>query len=414
MTEEKKHSEEPESSPEKAAEEEAATAGEEPEQSPPEKARDATGRGIPLILTFLFLVTLAIAGLGVWGWQLVQSELAQLDARQAAIEEQEAEQSERLGALGTKVGTFNPEAAARQAVGEVENRLDEALTDLSAEVDGLQGRLGALDASQEQLKKQQNSLDEAVGRIHDLIGRTQNGWLLAEVEYLLGMAQRRLLLANDLKSATRALQAADERLRELADPALLRVREAIAREITALNTYQLPDIDGMALRLKSAAEMVESLPPASEAGPEKEQLRAPKADEPEAMQPAGSVVEQAQQIWSRFRENISHLLVVRHHRREVGGDTEQADPLLVDRELHLQLLAARFALMERDQKTFERRLGNAVELLEDNYATEDPRVTELVDDLKTMRQEAQLKPPLPDISGSLQALRAATAEGKGE
>ena len=391
--------------------------GPEAEAAPVEPASEngrGHGRGVILVVTFLFLVVLALGGLGGWGWQQIQSELGGLQSRQSALEEQEAGQSEQLAALSTKVGAFNPEAAARQAVGEVEARLDRSLAELEARVSDLQGRLDAVDDAQGALEQRQASLDEAVGNISDLIGRTQQGWQLAEVEYLLGMAQRRLLLAQDLEGAIRALEAADERLRILADPALLSVREVIAREISALETYTLPDIDGMALRLKGFAENVESLPVAGEGqAPEGPARQAPAAEAGPALDD-GTLLERARGVWSRFWSNMSHLVVVRHNRREVGSQTDEVDTLLTDRELHFQLLAARFALLDRDQAIFERRLGGALELLKAHYAMQDPRVENLVSELGEMREQARIEPDLPDVSGSLKALRAATAEGKGE
>lgn len=56
-------------------------------------------------------------------------------------------------------------------------------------------------------------------------------WLMAETEYLIQLANHRLLLEKDVTTAIVALESADKRLAEISDPALLKVRNIIAKDI---------------------------------------------------------------------------------------------------------------------------------------------------------------------------------------
>ncbi len=72
--------------------------------------------------------------------------------------------------------------------------------------------------------------------------------LRSEAEYYLTVANTELDLAGDCDSAVTALELADSRLAEIANPELGPVREAIAGELLALRSLRLPDIEGHRLQ----------------------------------------------------------------------------------------------------------------------------------------------------------------------
>ena len=103
------------------------------------------------------------------------------------------------------------------------------------------------------LTDEQQSLGHRVSVLSALLGRSEQGWGLSEVEYLLRIANQRLQLQRDTNAAAKALEAADERLREYADPHYLKVREQIARDIAKLSAFEAPDSAGIsAWRTNSA------------------------------------------------------------------------------------------------------------------------------------------------------------------
>jgi uroporphyrin-3 C-methyltransferase len=68
-----------------------------------------------------------------------------------------------------------------------------------------------IDGQLKKLAGKQQSVGDQVSVLAALVGRSQQGWSLAEVEYLLRIANQRLQLQRDLKTAQLALQAADTR-----------------------------------------------------------------------------------------------------------------------------------------------------------------------------------------------------------
>jgi len=71
-------------------------------------------------------------------------------------------------------------------------------------------------------------------QISELSGRRPSDWLLAEANYLVNMAGRKLFLENDIGTSMTLLAEADARLEDLGDPSLLPIRALIASDIQTL------------------------------------------------------------------------------------------------------------------------------------------------------------------------------------
>ncbi|MCP4326232.1 MAG: hypothetical protein GY787_31230, partial [Alteromonadales bacterium] len=77
--------------------------------------------------------------------------------------------------------------------------------------------------------------------------RHPNEWILAEVEYLIALAGRKIWLEKDVKTAISLLVAADQRIVELNDASLSPLRGALLEDINALEVLPKRDPDGVIL-----------------------------------------------------------------------------------------------------------------------------------------------------------------------
>ncbi|HHI5411441.1 TPA: uroporphyrinogen-III C-methyltransferase [Vibrio metoecus] len=110
------------------------------------------------------------------------------------------------------------------------------------------------------LEQQQKSIESLQLAVADIKGRRPNDWLLAEADYLVKLAGRKLFLEHDVETATQLMESADQRIAALNDPSLTPLRKAMANDITALKNIPLIDRDGLVLRLISLQQQVDSLP----------------------------------------------------------------------------------------------------------------------------------------------------------
>ncbi|MCW8334995.1 uroporphyrinogen-III C-methyltransferase [Vibrio paucivorans] len=118
------------------------------------------------------------------------------------------------------------------------------------------------------LTQQQKSIESLQLAVADVKGRRPNDWLLAEADYLVKLAGRKLFLEQDVVSATKLMESADQRIASLNDPSLVPLRKAMANDITKLKTVPLIDRDGLVLRLTALQQQVDALPLANAILPE--------------------------------------------------------------------------------------------------------------------------------------------------
>lgn len=240
--------------------------------------------------------------------------------------------------------------------------------------------------------KRINSIEQAFDVTQQVVNRDQRGWILAEVEYLMRLAIIRLRLMRDIQGATEALITADQRLHDLADPAVLKLREILASEITALKSMNIPDIHGAALRLLGITDRLSLLPVAKQ--PNVELLDKTPADT--------STVETEWYVtvWRRFLSALGFSRID----APVSASALRSELYYVEQLIRLELEAARQALVRLDKSDFEKRILTARSLLDEHYNRNHEQVILLKADL-TALLEANLFPALPDISGSLTELR---------
>ncbi|AEA77426.1 TPA: uroporphyrinogen-III C-methyltransferase [Vibrio cholerae] len=110
------------------------------------------------------------------------------------------------------------------------------------------------------LEQQQKSIESLQLAVADIKGRRPNDWLLAEADYLVKLAGRKLILEHDVETATQLMESADQRIAALNDPSLTALRKAMANDITTLKNIPLIDRDGLVLRLISLQQQIDNLP----------------------------------------------------------------------------------------------------------------------------------------------------------
>ncbi len=119
--------------------------------------------------------------------------------------------------------------------------------------------------------QQQKSIESLQVALADVKGRRPNDWLLAEADYLVKMAGRKLYMERDPVTATQLLESADQRIAALNDPSLVKLRQSMANDITTLKAMPIIDRDGLILRIMSLQQQVDKLPLANAILPKKKQ-----------------------------------------------------------------------------------------------------------------------------------------------
>ncbi|MCB1661105.1 MAG: uroporphyrinogen-III C-methyltransferase [Pseudomonadales bacterium] len=309
----------------------------------------------------LFVALFAVAAAGYTYWQLEQFRLTS----QAQVKQSEQSYLENL------------EDKIQSQMQSQSTRLESSLADYRS-----------------QLVDQENAIAELRARIADSrrqIGEithvSRKSWMLAEAEYLLRLANQRLIMEHESTSALALLGSADQILQDVDDVNLYRVRAEIAKEMAALRATGGVDVEGAFLALAALSDQLVALP-----------LLSPHS-RPDADNEEVAAITSFQKAVTRLEK----LVTVRHRGQPVAPLLPPEQHYYVQQNLRLMLEQAQLALLQRKPLLFAQSLKKAEQWVQDYFElnASSGALLESLADLKRL----QIAPQLPNISKSLELLK---------
>jgi len=168
-----------------------------------------------------------------------------------------------LASVAANVWQFQQAQQGKLQVEQLSSKFDSRaaqISSLNEQLQNLQSQLQQqtqnTQSEWQQVKSQQTALQQ---KIEVIAGKSQNEWALAEADYLLQLAIKRLQFEQDIKTATALLLSADKTLARAADNDLLALREAIANDIGSLKSLAQSDTTKVMLDLETLMAMVPNL-----------------------------------------------------------------------------------------------------------------------------------------------------------
>ncbi len=269
-----------------------------------------------------------------------------------------------LLALGLTGGLYlhgHKNAVAQQAeLAQLKQQLASALSKIDQTSSKDAEQLAALDQTQQRLQGEMQGLQN---RVLDLNDKRPNDWMLAESEYLVRMAGRKLWLEHDLVSAITLLGNADERIAALNDPSLMPIRKALAEDIAKLKGMPRIDREGLTLKLAALSDQIELLPLSTvsmpEAKAEPDQAVSTNPDEWES---------NLKKNWVKFTENF---VTIRRRDGAVEALLSPQQEIFLRENLKTKLLQAQLSVYREQQALYEDSLDKAQRWLTQYFDTDN-------------------------------------------
>jgi uroporphyrin-3 C-methyltransferase len=235
-------------------------------------------------------------------------------------------------------------------------------------------------------------------RIDSVAGTERSDWQLAEVEYLLRLANQRLVMSGEVRGSKALLQSADAVLLEIDDVHLMIVREAIAKDIAALNRADILDAEGLYLRVASLAENVDYL-----------ELQSDKRWRAQPSLPAMELESDEQDVWqvgiNKAMSALSDLVVIRSSEQRVLPQMRDIEIMQLRQGLYFLIEQAKYAVISGKQALFDAALADLNRWVSDYYDLEQPITAATLRELEGL-QSMQVEQHWPDISQSLDILKS--------
>ena len=272
---------------------------------------------------------------------------------------------------------------------------DVSVKELLHSVATLSARIEGFESQLDQLRERQEATSRSVQDLVSAVPGSNEDWALMEIEFLLITAMHNLELERNIDDALAAMRSADLRLHGLGSAALDPVRAQLAGDIKRLQEVNTMDTRHLALLLDDLASQVDSLPLVGSNGADTAQ----KADDLNA-HPAKNTGK-LNALWQEMRK----LVVIRHkeenHRMVLAPDQKY----FIYQNLRLELESARLSILRRDTENLHVSVASLQKWFKDYFDTNDPAVVKV---MATMQQlsSINLDPQVPDLSSSLESLRA--------
>jgi uroporphyrin-3 C-methyltransferase len=334
-----------------------------------------TNKSSFISLLALIIATTAI-GAGYIAWQQINTQHNNLDSR---LNETENSMTSLQATSDSSLATVETAQRSSQS-------LQNQMTTLEDKIDADISKLG----------QNYQSLNESLASISSNMREKKSaGWLVEEARHLINIANHQAQLNQDKNSAIAALEVADQRLRDAADPTLIKTRQIITDDIIALRSIEDLDIAGISLTLSQLEDRIEQLPLDNEF--DNRTMPAKEAGETITVTDFKSF---ANKIWNDVKSLVSI-------RRSVAADGKALIPpdqhLFLQQNLRLKLETARLALLQRNSKIFNESLNTARTWINNYFNTEAAATASMLTSLASY-EDLDLEPTFPDLSNSLRTL----------
>lgn len=331
-------------------------------------------------LFFVLLFIIAVGALGLSGYVYWLLE----------------EHSKSATALGTELRGLVEENDSDTAIADLQKQL-QVQSALSKEFET------QLTESKAETRKMLTQLSQSVADTKKNISTeiVPKDYLLSELEHLLILANNNVRIDGDVKTAISALKAVDNRLMQAEGNDLLILREHVINDLSSLQSINDVDTKGLSLYLANMAANTEALPVVNIFS---------EADKTEqAIEERGTDFESISEFASALWIDIKSMVLVTPDVNQSEAVMLRGESYFLKHNLRLELLTARIAVLKKDTDNFQASIEQSMKWLNKYFDSADAAVKTMQTELEGM-QNIDLSPELPDISSSLENLRAIVRE----
>lgn len=298
------------------------------------------------------LILIVVVGAAYWAWQQWQAEGAQ---RQAEGEQQRSLFSAQQQNIEQTI----------QANRLVKDELEQQNLALQSSIESLLGQVQITAAQAEANKRS----------LADVSGRRPSDWLLAEADYLVRMAGRKLWLEQDEKTAILMLQSADSRLQDLDDPSLLPIRQQLANDIQSLQQINPVSLSSIALAVGGLVQQVDNLPLAM--------FRRPEVIE-EELAVTESLSDWRANLKKNWQEVTKDFFSVKRKQAQVQPFMNEQQQWLSREQLKLSLQQAKAAILQENNSLYQQSLQASLAQLIENFDLQKATVAQFVGSVQNL------------------------------
>ncbi len=329
----------------------------------------------PLVLVLVLLIPLVAVGWVAWRQVALQSELAALRADNATLQQLNASSTNQFAQV---------EQRQQELAASVQQSVQQALQQQLAVSDAV------ATAQAEQVATFASELAAMQLRLNSM---DSGGSPLTEAEVLLRFAQQRLVLARDTTTAIELFLSADSLLRDIVDPAVVTVRESLAREVATLQALPTVDVAGLFAQLSVQAARVENFTVVSDA-----------TVQDFSVAPAAAETAESSGWWSGVKQAFGAYFVVSRSNGAALPQLSASEQYQLRALVQLHIEQAKVALLRGDARLYQSALEDALVTSRRWLRSDDSSFDDFTAALTTLR-DTPIVVDIPAVEQTLNSLR---------
>lgn len=239
-------------------------------------------------------------------------------------------------------------------------------------------------------------VDSNNARLLSLSSVNRDEWKLQEAQYLLRLADQRILLEKDSQNALALALSADDVLRDIDQADLVGVRKLLAEEIAVLKLAGVIDREGIYLRLSALSNQIDAIPFIEPLGVQEEVLE-------EDVIPADETFKQKlTRNFYALMHKLGSYVRVRDHGKTINAVLPPSEQKYLQQNLRLMLEQAQVALLRNEEGIYQESLVKAQNWINQYYSLNE-KAAAVLEELQSLQQE-EISPDLSNFSNSSSAL----------
>jgi len=256
-----------------------------------------------------------------------------------------------------------------------------------------------------QLKEKTSNMDQVKDELQNKVGVLEKqiknetkqfyyqkqDWQLLKARYYLELAQINTFWSTDYKASIALLQNSDTLLKEVNEPQILKIRQALAKEINLIQSIPGIDIAGLLSQIDAMQQNISTL----------HQQSTESAENP------AQTEAQSTSAWkSRMQESIHLLEKLVVVRRDNQNIKPLMSPLLesaLRETIHLNLQEAQWAILNNNSEVYQLALKQAQLNIKRGFSVNNPIAAVLMKQLSEL-QEIKITQEKPTIGAALALL----------
>ena len=287
-----------------------------------------------------------------------------------------------VGLYGWGKQQATTQTATSDALANQLTALQKAQESQKAELEGIiKQQATQLDEATRQQAALVKQLDEVQQKVAAISGSDAGTWLLAQADFLVKLAGRKLWSDQDVTTAAALLKSADASLADMNDPSLITARRAITDDIASLSAVTQVDYDGIILKVNQLSNQIDNLRLADNDTDDSPM----DSDSSELSSSISEWRVNLQKSWQNFMDSF---ITVR--RRD-----ETAVPLLAPNQdvylrenIRSRLLVAAQAVPRHQEETYRQALENVSTWVRAYYDTDDAATKAFLEEVDQLSQQS--------------------------